>query len=137
MAYVKNTWQDSENTFTSLTADRLNNIEEGIYNLNPSLDGILFGERSCTVGDLVILNFVTNPKIPANSYKDFNFSFEEKLTSVISCAITLGTGSTDTAITSVSAVERELTNTYVTARFYNSSSKERNPWCRVLVIGIK
>lgn len=40
MAYSKQTWTDTESTFTSLSADRLNHIEDGIKTVDNTLNSL-------------------------------------------------------------------------------------------------
>ena len=46
MAYTKQTWTDTVETFTPVTAEKLNNMETGIYNAHQLINGLYM--KSCT-----------------------------------------------------------------------------------------
>lgn len=99
--------------------------------------GNLFGTITTTIGSLVVFNFVSNPNVNSGSYLDIKFDFPQQVSNVIGCAVTCGSGSTSATLGSLSAMERELTSTSITARIFNNSGSGRNPWVRVLVLAVK
>ena len=41
MAYIRQTWEDAPSTNTPITADRLNHMEDGIYNADTTASSIV------------------------------------------------------------------------------------------------
>ena len=41
MAYIRQTWEDAQSTNTPITADRLNHMEDGIYNADTTASSIV------------------------------------------------------------------------------------------------
>ena len=79
MEYTKTEWQDSPNTTTPITAQRLNNMEDGIEYLfnNTQIDAGTSGQRNWikfSDGTMILSGIISGISVGANTQSSTNVS---------------------------------------------------------------